>query len=67
MMVPDIDGAMPAGTGALFLSHTDHHMVMIAFLLGGLIGIGTLLCALCLGPFTQFFDRTVSAKAMPAE
>ena len=46
---------------------TDSLCALIAFLLGGLIGIGTLLCALCLGPFTQFFDRTVSAKAMPAE
>ncbi len=46
---------------------TDSLCALIAFLLGGLIGIGTLLCALCLGPFTQFFDKTVSAKAMPAE
>ena len=29
------------------------------------IGIGTLLCALCLGPFTQFFDRAVSSRVMP--
>jgi uncharacterized membrane protein YczE len=36
-----------------------------AFLMGGLIGIGTLLCALCLGPFTQFFDKAVSFKVMP--
>ena len=44
---------------------TDSLCALIAWLLGGLIGIGTLLCALCLGPFTQFFDRTVSQKLMP--
>jgi uncharacterized membrane protein YczE len=35
--------------------------------MGGLIGIGTLLCALCLGPFTQFFDQSVSQKLMPKQ
>ena len=44
---------------------TDSLCALAAYLLGGLIGIGTLLCALCLGPFTQFFDRTVSSKVMP--
>ncbi len=44
---------------------TDSLCAITAYLLGGLIGIGTLLCALCLGPFTQFFDRTVSSRVMP--
>ncbi|MCR4951567.1 MAG: hypothetical protein K6A40_09625 [Solobacterium sp.] len=44
---------------------TDSLCAIAAYLLGGLIGIGTLLCALCLGPVTQFFDRTVSSKVMP--
>ena len=44
---------------------TDSLCALIAFLMGGLIGIGTLLCALCLGPFTQFFDQAVSQKLMP--
>lgn len=30
------------------------------WLLGGLIGVGTLVCALGLGPFVSFFDRHVS-------
>ena len=32
--------------------------------LGGLVGIGTLICAFCLGPFIQFFDRTFSQKVL---
>lgn len=44
---------------------TDSLCAIAAYLLGGLIGIGTLLCALCLGPFTQFFDRAVSSRVMP--
>ena len=44
---------------------TDSMCAIAAFLMGGLIGIGTLLCALCLGPFTQFFDKAVSFKVMP--
>ena len=46
---------------------TDSMCALAAWLLGGLIGIGTLLCALCLGPFTQFFDRMVSFKLMPEQ
>ena len=44
---------------------TDSMCAAAAFFMGGLIGIGTLLCALCLGPFTQFFDKAVSLKVMP--
>jgi len=44
---------------------TDSMCALAAFLLGGLIGIGTLLCAVGLGPFTSFFDRTVSRKILP--
>lgn len=32
--------------------------------LGGLVGLGTLICAFCLGPFIQFFDRTFSQKVL---
>lgn len=35
-----------------------------AFLLGGLIGLGTVVCAFGLGPIVQFFDNTVSKKIM---
>ena len=35
----------------------------MAFLLGGLIGLGTLVCALALGPFVAFFTR-YAAQAM---
>ena len=28
------------------------------------IGLGTLICAFCLGPFIQFFDRTFSQKVL---
>ena len=44
---------------------TDSMCALAAFLLGGLVGIGTLICALGLGPFTQFFDGAVSKKLMP--
>ena len=36
---------------------TDAVCVGAAFLLGGLIGLGTLVCALALGPFVAFFTR----------
>lgn len=39
---------------------TDSVCVVIAFALGGIIGAGTLICALGLGPFIQFFTRTVA-------
>lgn len=42
---------------------TDGVCVGLAFLLGGLIGLGTLVCALALGPFVAFFTR-YAAQAM---
>ena len=36
----------------------------VSWLLGGLVGLGTLICAFCLGPFIQFFDRTFSQKVL---
>ena len=32
--------------------------------LGGLVGIGTLICAFCLGPFIQFFNGLVSERVL---
>ncbi len=43
---------------------TDGACALLTFLLGGLIGIGTLTCTLCLGPFVSFFDKNVSTKLM---
>lgn len=43
---------------------TDSLCVIIAFALGGLIGLGTLVCALGLGPFIAFFNRHVSEKLL---
>ena len=37
---------------------------LLCWLLGGLVGLGTLICAFCLGPFIQFFDRTFSQKVL---
>ncbi|MDO4493536.1 MAG: hypothetical protein Q4C53_06595 [Clostridia bacterium] len=39
---------------------TDGVCALVTYLLGGLIGLGTLICAFGLGPFVTFFDRTVS-------
>lgn len=41
---------------------TDFLCVVICVLLGGLAGIGTLVCSLGLGPFIHFFNRHVSEK-----
>lgn len=35
---------------------------LISYLLGGIVGLGTLICSLGLGPFIQFFNRFVSEK-----
>ena len=32
--------------------------------LGGLVGLGTLICAFCLGPFIQFFNGLVSERVL---
>jgi len=41
---------------------TDSVCVAIAFALGGLIGLGTLVCALGLGPFITFFTKHAAEK-----
>ena len=41
---------------------TDSACALAAALLGGIVGLGTLICALGLGPFITFFDRTVSRR-----
>lgn len=43
---------------------TDALCAAIAWLLGGLIGLGTLLCAFALGPFVQFFTKHFSEKIL---
>ncbi len=41
---------------------TDSLCALGAFLLGGIVGLGTLVCALGLGPFIQYFNVHVSEK-----
>ncbi len=41
---------------------TDCVCTAVAFACGGIIGLGTLICALGLGPFISFFNRYVSEK-----
>ena len=41
---------------------TDVMAVTVALIAGGVVGIGTAVCALGLGPVVQFFDRTVSGR-----
>ncbi|MBR4456011.1 MAG: YitT family protein [Solobacterium sp.] len=43
---------------------TDSVTALTAFLLGGLIGPGTIICTLGLGPFVSFFTKHVSMKLM---
>ena len=43
---------------------TDALCALLCWLLGGLVGLGTLLCAFCLGPFIQFFDGRFSRKVL---
>ena len=38
--------------------------LLLCWLLGGLVGIGTLICAFCLGPFIQFFNGLVSERVL---
>lgn len=38
----------------------DGTATLLAWLLGGIVGLGTLACALCLGPFVHFFNQHVS-------
>ena len=45
-------------------------VIAALFLLGGLVGFGTLVCAFGLGPFIQFFNGAFSEKVLqykPAE
>lgn len=44
----------------------DSLCVFAAFLLGGLIGIGTLICAVGLGPFIAFFSERAARRLFPA-
>ncbi len=39
---------------------TDATSVAIAFSLGGIINIGTLICVSCLGPFISFYNKVVA-------
>ena len=41
---------------------SDSVCAVIALALGGIVGLGTLACALCLGPFIQFFTRMAAQK-----
>ena len=43
---------------------TDTLCALLAFLLGGLLGPGTLICAFCLGPLIQFFNTHVSENVL---
>lgn len=40
---------------------TDGICVLVTYLLGGIVGIGTLVCAFGLGPFVQYFSRHIAA------
>lgn len=40
----------------------DSFFALCAFLLGGIVGLGTLLCAFGMGPFITFFTKTVARK-----
>ncbi|MDD3369930.1 MAG: hypothetical protein PHP50_13800 [Lachnospiraceae bacterium] len=41
---------------------TDSICAVVAFLFGGIVGFGTLVCAVGLGPFISFFNKNVSEK-----
>lgn len=43
---------------------TDAVCALLCWLLGGLVGLGTLVCAFCLGPFVQFFNGLVSERLL---
>ena len=45
---------------------TDSICTIIAFVFGGIIGIGTLVCALGLGPFIQFFTVNAAERILHA-
>ena len=41
---------------------TDATCAAVCWLLGGIVGLGTLVCALGLGPFIHFFNKHISEK-----
>ena len=41
---------------------TDAVCALVTWLLGGIVGLGTLVCALGLGPFITMFDKLISRK-----
>ena len=43
---------------------TDAICALAAFLMGGLVGLGTLIAAFGLGPVAQFFNKTVTGKLL---
>ena len=43
---------------------TDALCALLCWLLGGLVGLGTLICAFCLGPFIQFFNGLVAERVL---
>lgn len=43
---------------------TDAVCALLCWLLGGLVGLGTLVCAFCLGPFVQFFSHLFAEKVL---
>ena len=51
----------PISAAAFF---TDTLCALLVFLLGGLLGLGTLICAFCLGPLIQFFNTHVSENVL---
>ena len=51
-------------TADLGVAPYDSLALAITFLLGGLVGIGTLVCAFGLGPFIQFFNGAFSEKVL---
>ena len=46
---------------------TDTLSVLLCLLLGGVAGVGTLICAVGLGPIIAFFNRTVSRRLTGVE
>ena len=48
----------------LSLGLRDAFCALLCWLLGGLVGLGTLICAFCLGPFIQFFNGLVSERVL---
>ena len=43
---------------------TDAVCALVTFICGGLLGLGTLVCAFCLGPVVHFFNKHVSEKVI---